>query len=92
MSDEMFPKRFEKHLPENFKENSESKSNDELLKEILKASHAQADTEKDMLADAKLSALKEDLKALNGGYRDLLACENSKIKYCLFLLKSRGAG
>jgi len=90
MSDETFSKKLDKLLPKNFKENAESKTNDELLKEILKSSHVQADTEKDRDSDNKLATLREDVKLLSSAYKEVINCENAKIKYCLFLLKSRG--
>lgn len=90
MSDEIFPKKLANKLPSGYQDNTDGKTNDELLKEILKASHVQADTEKDMENDDKLLSLRDDLKILSGGYKDVIAEQNAKIKYCLFLLKSRG--
>jgi hypothetical protein len=90
-TDNVFPKKWEKKLPGDFKDAAEAKSNDELLKEILKSAGIMSDLEKDMDNDAKLQSLKEDLKALSGGYKDELNSEQAKINYCLFLLRQRGA-
>jgi hypothetical protein len=86
----VFPKKYDKKLPENYKENMETKNTDELKQEILKASGVIVDLELDMENDAKLTALKEDLKALSGGYKDELATEKAKVNYCLFVMRQRG--
>jgi hypothetical protein len=91
MSDQDFPAKWRKVLPENFSDEADSKKNDELQSIILKSSTAINELEKDMDNDAKLLALKEDLKHLMGGYKETMREEQAKIKYCLHLLRNRGA-
>lgn len=86
-----FKAKWKKCLPEGWSDTAESKSNDELEEEVLKAESSINDLEKDMDNDSKLKVLKEDLKALGGGYKDAMKTEQAKIKFSLFLLRQRGA-
>lgn len=40
--------------------------------------------------DAKLQEIKEQMKALGGGYRDAQKFQNAKIKYALYCLEKQG--
>lgn len=91
-NEEEFPRKHAKRLPENYEEKVESLSKEELEAEILKAEKASSDCEHDMENDPKLNVLKEDVKILAGGYKEVIMAEKAKIKYCLFLLRSRGQG
>lgn len=85
-----FPDKWLKKLPTGYTDTAETMSTEELQKEILKAEGSIADTEKDMEGDVKLTSLKDDLKELTGGYRDLIARDKAKTRYCLHLLRLRG--
>lgn len=87
-----FPAKWKKKLPEGYEEKAEALSQAELEAEILKAEKSSSDTEHDMEQDPKLNVLKEDVKVLAGGYKEVIMAEKAKIKYCLFLLRSRGQG
>lgn len=94
MSDDLFPSKWEKVLNKyasDFKDACESKQNDELQKEIMKAEGMISDLEKDMTNDVKLQTLQEDLKTLKSGYTSVINGEKAKTKYCIHLLRQRGA-
>ncbi|NJO18369.1 MAG: hypothetical protein HC877_22345 [Thioploca sp.] len=38
----------------------------------------------------KITAIKEELKYLSGGFKDVITEERAKIRYCLYLLETRG--
>jgi len=88
--DSSFPKKYASKLPDDYQSKVETMSTEELEKEILAAETRVSDTEHDMTHDEKLNVLKEDVKALQGGYNDVIKCEQAKIKYCIYLLRSRG--
>jgi len=86
------PSKWEKlisKMPE-WKDAADSKSTEELQREILKAQGIIADLEIQMDEDQKLTALKEDLKIVTGGYRDAMNSEKAKSVYSLFVLRQRG--
>ena len=86
-----FPEKWFKKIPSTWKDGAESMDNEDLKKEVLKAETLVSDTEREMDEDPKLNDLKADLKDLRGGYMDLINAEKAKVKYALFLLRSRGA-
>jgi hypothetical protein len=86
-----FPEKWYKKVPTVWKDGAEAMDNEDLKKEVLKASSLVSDTEREMDEDPKLNDLKADLKDLRGGYMDLINAERAKVKYSLFLLRSRGA-
>lgn len=86
-----FPDKWLKKLPTGYTDTAETMSTDELKVEILKAESGMSDSEAQMEADPKLQTLKDDLKALAGGYKDVIYTDKAKIKYCLHLMRLRGA-
>lgn len=82
-------KKFEK-LPPTWKDTVESYDDEELKKEIINCQATVNETEYDMDSDVKLQSLKEDVKVLSSGYKDVIKTENLKVKYCWHLRKSRG--
>ena len=88
-----FPSRWEKLLSKHsdWKDGVESKQNEDLQREILKQQGLLADMEHEKDNDVKLNALKEELKGLNGHYRDIMNEAKAKSAYCLYLLRSRGS-
>lgn len=86
-----FPEKWYKKLPSTWVNGgADAKKSDELKNGILKSESIIADVEKDRDNDAKLTNAKEEVKDLNGAYNDTINEEKAKIKYSLFLLKSRG--
>lgn len=85
-----FPAKLAKVLPENFQDSVDSKSTEEVKEEILKAESVINQTEKEKENDETLNATKERLADLNGAYTDVLKCQRAKIKYCFYVLNSRG--
>lgn len=85
-----FPKKWAKFLPDTFKDSAESMKTDDLKKEMYKAERVIVDLEKDMENDQKLAVLKEDVRALMGGYKDEIKTEMAKLRYCLYLIRDRG--
>lgn len=85
-----FPKKWEKKLPDGFKDIADSLKTEEIRDRIMKCESVIMDTEREMAEDEKLAALKEAVKDLSGGYRDVLLTEMAKIKYCMYTLASRG--
>lgn len=83
--------KWQSKLPEGWLEAAESMDPDELKKKLLEAESTIQSTEKDRDSDTKLKAIKDDLKALNGGYKDVLDCEKAKIKCIVSILQDRGA-
>jgi transketolase len=59
-------------------------------KKVVELSKEVEDVEERKKNDATLNDLKEDLKALAGGYNDLKKEAKKKIQYLLLLLESRG--
>ncbi len=86
-----FPDKWLNKLPEGYTETAEALSTDDLQKEIIKAEGLLADEEKAMEGDLKLQSLKDDIQALSGGYKDAMNCQRAKTRYCLHLMRLRGA-
>lgn len=82
-------KKFDK-LPVTWKDTIESYDDEELKKEILKCQATVNETEYDMDNDEKLQSLKEDVKTLAGGYKEVINLEKLKATYCWHLRKTRG--
>lgn len=89
-TDETLPKKVLAKLPEGFFESSQSMSAEELKKRLVDCETTISSVEKDMENDQKLNELKEDMKALNGGYKDLISPQRAMIKCIVFVLNSRG--
>lgn len=83
-------KKLEQNLPESFVDSVKSIQNSDAEKQIVELSKEFEDITEQMKADAKLNDLKEDVKALSAGYKDLKKQAKSKIQYLLLLLESRG--
>ena len=77
-------------LIQHLTESLDSMSTDDLKEAIVKSQKSISDTEKDMDADEHLAALKEEIKMVTGGYKDVVKVEQAKSMYCVHLLRSRG--
>lgn len=85
-----FPKKWLKKLPENWTDTAESYDNDLLKKKVVEWEQAISVTEKDMEADADLTALKEQVKVDSEVYKKSITECQAMIRYAIFLLESRG--
>lgn len=93
MSNEVgFPKKWQKiidSLPE-FKESADASSVEDLENIIIMCEGNIYNIEGEKLKDAKLTAAKELVKDLSGGYRDAMKAQTAKLKYALHLIESKG--
>jgi hypothetical protein len=92
MSEESeFPKKYYKKLKGlSFMEEVDVKAPEEIKKEIVAAEERMYNLDKEMEADLRLQEAKEKVKEYAAGYREVAALEKAKIKYCLFVMESRG--
>lgn len=91
-NEKVFPKKYMnkiKEMPE-FKEAVEGGQTDEIKKKILESERHLFETENAMAADEALQAAKNKAKDFASSYRETKALETAKLKYCLFILESRG--
>lgn len=77
-------------LNQSWRDGAQTKSTEELEQEILKSCRSITQQTKDMKEDPKLCVLQEDLKALKGGYTEVISEEKARIEFCLFSLETRG--
>jgi len=87
-----FPEKWNKvlkDLPE-FKESVDAMSSEDIKKVIVQseANIYTIDREKD--GDVKLNAARELVKENSAPYRDAKKVQTAKIKYCFYLLESKG--
>jgi len=94
MSDEQettfFPEKLLKKLPTGFTDDMESLSVDEVKKKIFEYEGNIYTIEKAKDADRKLNGAKDLVKELSAPYTEGKNTQAAQIKYCLFLLESRG--
>ena len=90
MSDQEFPKSYEKKLPTGFQEMAASMSTEELKAKIYESQAHIYEIDRAKDEDAKLNEAKEQVKEFSGPYREAAACENAKVKFCFFTLEGRG--
>lgn len=88
--DDGFPEKWRKLLPTGFADDVASASNDDLKKSVFQSETNIYALEKEMEMDEKLSGAKALVKDLSQPYTETKAAQKAKIKYCLFLLGSRG--
>lgn len=91
-NEKVFPKKYMnkiKEMPE-FKEAVEGAQTDDIKKKILGCERALFETENAMAADEALQAAKNKAKEFASSYRETKSLETAKLKYCLYMLESRG--
>lgn len=88
--EEAFPKKWLNKLPEGFFEAAQSMSAEELKTRLITSEQTVSSTEKEMDNDQKLNTLKEDVKLLSSGYREVLSAQKAVIRAVVFVLNSRG--
>ena len=79
-----------KLLPENFYEAAQSMPLEDLKRRLVDCEKTISSTEKEMDNDAKLNELRENCKALTGGYKDLINPQKAMIKCIVHVLNDRG--
>lgn len=77
-------------LIQHISETLDSQSTEELKETIVKAQKSISDIEKDMEADERLKALKDEIKDISGGYKDVAKVETAKTMYAVHVLRTRG--
>lgn len=77
-------------LPTGYQEEADTMSADELRAEIVKAEASVREVEASMAADTKLTAARELVKDLSGGYNDAKSAQRAKIGYALHILDEKG--
>jgi len=68
----------------------EAADTEELNKRVAQASQAISDTKEELNKNAEYVQVKEDIKLLSSGFREVKQRQNAIIKVCLQLRKDRG--
>lgn len=84
-----FPQKYEK-LISDWVGTAEAMDTDGLKKTIVDCQKSISETGLDMENDEHLNSLREELKIVTGGYKDVIKREDAKTRFCVHLLKSRG--
>lgn len=85
-----FEEKYAKLVPEHWVPIAEKMERDEMEKCIVECEMLIEHTEKEVSDDAKIQQLKEDLKYLREGYKDVIDAQRAKIKFMLYLMNTRG--
>ncbi len=85
-----FSKKLLDCISDEFKDSAVSMTTDDLRKKMVEFERSQSDTAKDMKNDPKIIDMKENLKALSEGYRDVIKADKASIQYILYILDTRG--
>jgi len=88
--DKEFPKRLQKRLPTGFEEAVQSMDLEEIKKKIYESESHAYEIERAKEEDEKLTQAKEMVKEIQAPYKDAYDTEAAKIKFCFFVLESRG--
>jgi hypothetical protein len=89
-NDDTFPSKWQKKLPDGFTDTVESMDQKEIQKIIFYCEGHIYTVDKAKQADAKLNGAKDLAKEYAAPYAESKAALTAKIKYCLYLLESRG--
>ncbi len=79
-----------KALGTGVQEELDAMNGDSLANAILAAETSISEVENDRDANERLKALKEDVAALSGGYRDAIKAQRAKVTYAVYLLQNMG--
>lgn len=85
-----FPKKHLKRLSEEFVDATSQLDTEEIKKRILECEGHLLSVENALLADEELLKAKEHAKELSMPYKETKNVEQSKIRYCLYVLEGRG--
>ena len=86
----MFPSKYSKVLGEEWMNECDSLPTEDLKKIVIEAEKNIEEQENLRDEDQKLKELKENVKALGGGYKDAIFYQRAKIKYAMKSLENRG--
>lgn len=89
-NDSQFPKKHLKNLEESFIDATASMDTEEIKKRILECEGHLLSIEKFLADDDELVKAKEHAKELAAPHKESKNKEQSKIRYCLYILESRG--
>lgn len=84
-----FPQKYLKLIGD-FAESAQSMSATDLEQELIKAERALSAVEKEMNADVKLTAAKQEVQNLAREYKETMASYVATIKYIVYVLEERG--
>lgn len=93
MKDKHFPEKYLKKLNEyatGYTDTVEGADTEEIKKFILSSERNLYEIENERDANEKITKMKEDLKEATAPFAEAKSTETAKIKYCLFMLESRG--
>jgi hypothetical protein len=82
--------KLNKKLPESFQDDVKVADEKTLRDKIVSISKSVEDLDEEKKNDAKLNALKEQLKDINGGYKDARKDLTDRLKYIILTLEERG--
>jgi len=86
-----FPEKYYKKLKGlSFMDDTDAKAAEDIKKEIVSSEERLYNLDKEMEEDANLQKAKEEVKLLTSAYREVVNIEKAKIKYCLYVMESRG--
>jgi hypothetical protein len=85
-----FPEKWAQHLTDTFVSRAEAMEKDEMDTYVVECEMTIDATQKDVADDVKIQDLKEQLKYLREGYRDVLSKSQAEIKFLLYLMNCRG--
>jgi Asp-tRNA(Asn)/Glu-tRNA(Gln) amidotransferase C subunit len=90
--DSKFPVKYMKKIADipGFVEGIDSMDTDEIKRKILETEGHIYDVDRSKEADEELSKLKEKVSEILKPYRETKAIETAKLKYCIYVLESRG--
>lgn len=88
--DNSFPAKYAKVLGEEWMSECDSSDTEDLKRKVIEAETLIEEQENLRDADETLKNLKDQLKALNGGYKDSIFYQRAKIKYAMRTLETRG--
>ena len=92
MPDNNFPDKYMKKIKDlpDFVGAIDSMDTDEVKRKILESESHLVDIEKACESDEELQQAREKVKEYGKPYRDGKSIETAKIKYCMYVLESRG--
>lgn len=91
MSDQ-FPSKFMKKIKDipDFLDGINAMDTEEIKKKILETEGHLYETDNAKEADTELISAKEKVKEFSAPYRDTKSIETAKLRYCIYILESRG--
>lgn len=79
-----------KSIDESFVDSVRGLPSDDIKSKIVELNQTMNEQKELQKEDVKLNELKEQVKALNGGYNDIIKEKKKRLNYLLLLLETRG--